>query len=314
LLKDIDISVVLPVYNGGEKLSLSIDSVLRQTYPNFELLIIDDCSPDNSWSMISAIKDERVCIYKNDENKGLFYNLNFLIKQSKGRLIKLWAQDDIMYPNCLSSFVQFHSDNPEIGFSYSGRDMIDENGNIKPNETEDKTPAIISSELHAKIAFFTGSIAGNIANVCINKEALLKVGYFNEQMKISADFDMWVRLAKEYKTGFINEKLIQLRDHENQLSRRDEYYIYHVKEDRQVYQNLFSYCSPALKKTGKKMLRRYKLNFYYTLMLQAFLKGKIKLGIQFLKELQAFDNFFVLSYFFILSRIKKRAIPATLFE
>ena len=304
-----EMAVILPVYNGGEYLKLSLQSVLHQNFENVEILIIDDCSTDGSFDYLQSIKDERISLYKNEQNRGLFYNINFLISQSNSTLIKLWAQDDIMYPQCLQSFITFHKQYPDIGFSYSGRDMIDENGIIKPSDRVDNTPAIISTELHAKIAYYTGSIAGNIANVCINKKALEKVGPFNEAMKISADFDMWVRLAQHYETGFINEKLIQLRDHKGQLSRNEKYYINHVKEDLEVFRYLNAYISKDVSKEGKKILRSHKLQFYYTLMLQSFLKGQVKTGWQYLKLLASIDNFFLLSTRYFLMKIKKTAAP-----
>src|SRR5688572_14924881 len=122
------ISVVLPVYNGGAYLQLSVESVLNQSFQNFELLIVDDCSGDNSPLYLDRLTDPRVKFFKNDQNRGLFFNLNFLIRESSSTLIKLWAQDDVMYPHCLERFVAFHLANPGIGFSYSGRDIIDEHG------------------------------------------------------------------------------------------------------------------------------------------------------------------------------------------
>jgi glycosyltransferase involved in cell wall biosynthesis len=284
------ISIILPVYNGEKYLAQSVESVLTQSLQNFELLILDDCSTDASWQYINNCNDTRISKYKNESNKGLFYNLNFLIKRSKSSLIKLWAQDDIMYPHCLESFVAFHRQHPGIGFSYSGRDIIDEKGNVRKLEIIDNTPAIISTGLHARIAFFTGSIAGNIANVCISKQALNKVGLFNEEMKISADFEMWVRLAKEHDTGFIADKLIQLRDHEGQLSRKEQYYINHLREDLQVYQYLLGYINEEQIKEGKTILRNHKFLFYYTLMMKAFCKGSLRSGFAFFKALRKFDK------------------------
>lgn len=298
-------SVVLPVYNGGEYLKQSLRSVLNQDLLDFEILIIDDCSTDSSLEYLQSINDPRITLFKNEQNRGLFFNLNFLISQSKSVLIKLWAQDDIMYPNCVESFVAFHDQYPEIGFSYSGRDIIDENGTIKPTDKIDNTPTIISTALHAKIAYFTGSIAGNIANVCINKKALDKVGPFNEQMKISADFDMWVRLAKEHNTGFIREKIIQLRDHDKQLSRNEKYYINHVREDLQVYHYLDSYVTPRQRSEGHKLLMNYKLVFYYTLMVKTFLKGQLSLASSYFKELSQYENFLKLTGIFF----KKKLFP-----
>lgn len=299
------ISVVLPVYNGGDYLKLSVDSVLKQHLQNFEFLILDDCSNDGSYQYLQSLNDDRIKLFKNKSNKGLFYNLNFLIAQSSSPLIKLWAQDDIMYPHCLASFVNFHQLHPHIGFSYSGRIIIDVHGNVKQSDRVDHTPEIISTELHARIAYYTGSIAGNIANVCISKKALDKVGLFNEQMKISADFDMWVRLAEHHETGFIKENLIQLRDHSGQLSRNESYYINHVREDLEVYRYLDSYVQPSIRMEGKMIMRKQKLTFYYTLMVKAFLKGNIRTAYGFYKELSGYTNFIDLSVHFLRSKIYK---------
>jgi glycosyltransferase involved in cell wall biosynthesis len=305
-----DITVILPVYNGGNYLKESVNSVLAQDHKNFELLIIDDCSSDNSYPWLQSLQDGRICLFKNENNRGLFYNLNFLAGKAKSRLVKLWAQDDIMYPNCLSSFVAFHKEHDGIGFSYSGRDIINASGQILTVPGIDKTPSLISPDLHARIAFFTGSIAGNIANVCISKTALDAVGPFNESMKISADFDMWVRLAKNNDTGFIRASLIQLRDHSGQLSRKESLYINHVRDDLTVYKYLINYVSPEIKKEGRFLLRNHKLVFYYTLMLKALLNGNISNAFSFYKELSNFDNFFVLSYCFVKSKLFGVKIPS----
>ncbi len=306
------IAVILAVFNGGDYLKQSVESVLSQDLTNFEFLVLDDCSTDGSYEWLQGLNDSRIHLFKNETNKGLFYNLNFLIKQSNSPLIKLWSQDDIMYPHCLFSFVDFHGRHPGIGFSYSGRDMIDENGRIKENNSIDHTPEIISIELHAKIAYYTGSIAGNIANTCISKTALDKVGLFKEAMKISADFDMWVRLAEHYEKGFIREKLIQLRDHEGQLSRNEKYYINHVREDLQVYQYLNGYVSEQQKYEGKKILRNHKLVFYYTLMMKALLKGDFKTTVAYARQLASIDHLFLLTVAFVKAKIRKPHKPAFL--
>src|SRR5438046_2777243 len=102
------ISVILPVYNGIKFVEDSVISVLQQNFRNFELLIVDDCSTDGSWEYLKTLNDSRVTIFKNPKNCGLFYNLNFLIGKSRGNLIKLWSQDDIMYSHCLASILSFH--------------------------------------------------------------------------------------------------------------------------------------------------------------------------------------------------------------
>jgi len=298
-----DISVILPVYNGGQYLKYAVESVLQQTHTDFEFLIINDCSTDNSGQYLKSLNDNRIQLFTNTSNKGLFWNLNYLISKCNSPLIKLWAQDDIMYPNCLSCFKNIHLTHPQIGFSYSKVRHIDESGNFYKPEKEDITPEIISSDLHALISFEYGCIAGNIANTCISRNALNKVGFFNENMRISADFEMWVRIAQFFQVGFINEPVIMLRDHKEQLSRNEKYYLNHVIEDLQVYRYLQSYVPVNIRKEGKKKLREKKLIFYYTLMLKTFFKGEFITGFKYLQLLNKQDNLLILSFRFFHKKI-----------
>lgn len=297
------ISIILPVYNGIKYLKESVTSVLQQDIKNFEFLIIDDCSTDKSWEYLLTIKDDRIRLYQNDTNKGLFFNLNSLIQQSGSPLIKLWAQDDIMLPNCLKETIQFHNKHPEIGFSYTGRDYMYEDSVPFTLGDNDSTPPIVNKELHARIAFFTGSIAANISTVTLVKEALITVGLFNEKMKISGDFEMYVRFAKEFPIGFIRAKLVLVREHKEQLSQQEKYYINLLQEDIIAYKYLFSYLNDNQKKDGRTLLRNHKLLFYYTLMIKAILKGNFRAFITFFKTLNAFDNILVLSLYFFRNRI-----------
>ena len=300
------ISIILPVYNGIKYLHQSVSSVLKQDFKDFEFLIIDDRSSDGSWEYLQSLKDKRITLFRNEHNRGLFFNLNFLIKKSCAPVIKLWSQDDVLYPNCIKEVAAFHTLHPEIGFSYTARDHIDALGNEMIITKKDDTPAIVSSELHARIAFFTGSIAGNIANVAITRSALDSVGLFNEQMKISGDFEMWVRLAKERPVGFIKQQLVQLRSHKEQLSGQEKYYIYHLNEDILAYKILLGYVNRQQQKEGRSLMRNHKLLFYYTLMIKALLKGKIKIAWQFCRKLHRFDNIFLLSGYYIKNRLSAK--------
>lgn len=302
-----EIVIVLPVYNGGGYLPLSVESVLTQSLQDFEFYILDDCSSDESWTYLTTLQDKRIRLFRNEKNKGLFYNLNFLINNSTAPLIKLWSQDDIMYPQCLEKTVAFHKKHPHIGFSYSERHYIDDAGTLMPREVTDRTPEIVPTPLHSRIAFYTGSIAGNIANVTLSRFAVNKVGLFREDMKISGDFDMWVRLARDHNIGFLKEPLIQLRDHKNQLSRQEKYYVFHLKEDLQVYNYLIGYVSQDELIKGRRLLRNYKLLFYYTLMVKALLKGRLKTFAEFYSSLARFDNIGLLTISFMRQRVFQRS-------
>src|SRR5579875_304559 len=269
-----DISIILPVYNGGKYLIQSVESVLTQSLTDFEFLILDDCSSDGSWEYLSSLNDSRITLYRNEKNKGLFYNLNFLIKNSKSALVKLWSQDDIMVNIALEEIVAFHQMYPDLGFSYTALEFIDEEGQriIKPPKVDD-TPTIVGTTLHAKICFYSGSIAGNIANVTLTKKALDKVGLFNDQMSMSGDFEMWVRIAEFFDIGFLKKPLILLRDHSGQLSKQDKHCLKVLCEDIAAYNYLFRYLPEDLQRYGKRQLRNHKLVHYYTLMIKKFMKG-----------------------------------------
>jgi glycosyltransferase involved in cell wall biosynthesis len=302
------IAVILPVYNGMPYLIKSVNSVLEQSLPDFDLHILDDRSTDGSWEWLSGLGDPRIKLSRNPVNKGLFPNLNLLAASTDAPLIKLWSQDDILEPEYLRKTVEFHGLHPEIGFSYTGADRIDEHDRPLPSPDVDNTPAIVSTELHARIAFFTGSIAGNIANVTLSRAAFERVGPFREDMRISGDFDMWVRLAQHHPVGFIRERLIRLRSHSGQLSRQEKYYIFHLKEDIQVYKYLLGYVPPESYKEGRRLLRNYKLMFYYTVMISAFLKGRWSTALTLFKDMSTFDNMLMLSWTFFQQRILKRNV------
>jgi glycosyltransferase involved in cell wall biosynthesis/lysophospholipase L1-like esterase len=136
------VSICLPVFNGARHLSEAIDSALSQTYSDFELLIADDCSVDDSPTIIDryAKQDKRVIAWRNERNQGLFPNYNICIKRASGKYIKPFAQDDVFQPTLLERLVGILDDNSSISVVACARRPIDANGlPIKPaSEIEGK--------------------------------------------------------------------------------------------------------------------------------------------------------------------------------
>ncbi|UAY50674.1 glycosyltransferase family 2 protein [Ferruginibacter albus] len=298
------ISVILPVYNGIKYLALSVESVLTQSYIDFDFHIIDDCSKDGSWEYLSSLKDSRIKLYRNEVNKGLFYNLNFLLKKAETDLVKLWSQDDIMYSNCLYELLKFHGRYPGISFSYSDRDLIDGEGKVEERLIKDDTPEYISPWLHAKIMLYTGSIAGNISNVCLNKKLIDEqgIGYFNEDMRYSGDLDMWERLTRENYIGRVRIKLIQLRNHTGQLSRQSNMAIKQLKENIVIYSNLDRRL-PSNLKSYRSLCYNWKRNVYYYSVAIHFLRhGSFKLAKEYFKETTKLASAFSLIYHWVISK------------
>jgi glycosyltransferase involved in cell wall biosynthesis len=267
------VSVILPVFNGGRFLKSSIDSVIGQGFENIELLIWNDGSEDDSASVIESYHDERVRKFVSTENQGLFRTLNLLIAQATGDLIKLWSQDDVMKTNCVAESVKFMERHPSVGMAYSAYDIIADSGELLRAAPVDLTPEVIAPNVAAQIMFYHGSITGNIANVMIRRSALEAVGLFREDLVVSGDFEMWVRLAEVYPLGFIKEPLILLRSHRGQFSRRNGIYIQFMREDFDIIQTLVNRLPTQILDHARRYDRRHRQVQYVHHFLRCLLSG-----------------------------------------
>ncbi|WP_113637915.1 glycosyltransferase family 2 protein [Nubsella zeaxanthinifaciens] len=245
------ISVVLPVYNGSEYLEIAINSVIKQNLQDFEFIICDDCSTDNSMSIIKAIiKDfpNRITLLQNQTNQGLFKTLNLLLSNTSAPYIHLWAQDDIMKPDCLEKVLNFHLSHPEISMSYHQVNYVNEKNEFDNSPISDGTPSIIDKRRYTKTSAYWGCMPGNIANVTLTKNAIINCGLFNHNFTVSGDFEYWTRLVNFQPIGYLKEPLIFLRRHEKQLSRKPSSILYAMKEDIPIHKNLIDMADPADKK------------------------------------------------------------------
>jgi glycosyltransferase involved in cell wall biosynthesis len=125
------ISVIMSVYNDERYVSKSIESILNQTYKDFEFIITDDCSKDGSLQILRqfAINDSRIVLVENKENLKLTKNLNNMLSLARGELIARMDSDDISFPDRFEKQVGIFASNPEVDFVFTGTILIDENGN-----------------------------------------------------------------------------------------------------------------------------------------------------------------------------------------
>jgi glycosyltransferase involved in cell wall biosynthesis len=285
-----EISVLLPVYNGQRYLRESIDSLLAQSFQNFELIIWDDQSTDESSNIIAGYDDPRIRRFANPRNRGLFKTLNSAIEKARAPLIRLWSQDDIMKRNCLEEEVAFLARHPDVGMSYCPYDVIDEHGNLVRQPPEDPTPEIVSPALAAQIMFYHGSITGNIANVMLKKSVLEKNGGFREDLRIAGDFEMWVRISETRTIGHLCKPMIYLRDHAEQFSRQAESYVTCMSEEHGIYEALLKRQPPSELDYARKYDRRHRYLQYVHFMIRSFLFGNFKTAIASYQAIRRFEN------------------------
>lgn len=204
------VSIVLPVYNGERFLAESIDSVIAQTYQNWELIIIDDCSSDSSPEIAKryAEHDSRIRYYRNEHNLKLPKSLNRGFSLSKGDYLS-WTSDDNLYlPEAIEKMVL--SLKSEIAdFVFASCDLIDENGNVfetylVPNASECKSRIL----------------GGNIVGACFmyTRKVYMQVGEYNTERFLVEDYDYWLRIISQFKVTSISDVLYLYRQHSASLT------------------------------------------------------------------------------------------------
>ena len=125
----VDITVLIALYNSEKYIKETIESLLNQTFKNFEILIINDASTDNSVNVVNSINDDRIRLIHNETNKGICLTRQKGIKEAKGKYIAILDADDLAMPNRLEKQFLFLENNPEIVLCGTNANFIDENNN-----------------------------------------------------------------------------------------------------------------------------------------------------------------------------------------
>lgn len=206
------ISVVIPVYNGSNYMREAVESVLAQTYTNYEILLIDDGSKDNTWEIIQEYvqkyPDKIRGFHK--ENGGVSTALNLGIAEMKGEWFAWLSHDDLWLPEKLEKQVAFMNLCPSGGLYYSGYYYINETGDI----LEAKDGAFFPSSIN--VAVLLGKNYINGITVLIRKDCLDAVGGFDTQYRCVQDWDLWIKIALKYDIYLLPEKLAKNRLHSSQ--------------------------------------------------------------------------------------------------
>ena len=294
------ISVVLPVYNGRRYLKTSIESVLNQTHRDFELIIWDDGSTDETVALMAGYLDSRVRRFASDRNRGLFTTLNLAIQQSKGEYIRLWSQDDVMKPNCLERQLAFLERNTQLAMVYCMCDKIGDDQQVAIPADFKSHPKIIDPQVASEIMFHHGSITGNIANVMLRKSALNDVGLFREDLLVSGDFEMWVRLTERWPIGFLDESLMYLRIHKEQFSRRSGLFPTFMREDGPIFETLIGRLPSELKDHAKRYDRRHRQLNYFRYFVRSLLVLDWRTAAEAYRQIRRFSPF-VLFWLWLLT-------------
>lgn len=198
------VSVVIAAYNKAGLTVRTVESVLSQTYPNLEIIVVDDGSTDNTKQRLASYGKKIKYVYK--QNGGACSARNLGIKLSQGEYIGLLDCDDLYFPQKIDRSITYLRENPQFGFVYSAAYYIDQDDNILRKYADYKNPYIgwISQNLVVR-NFICNS------TVVIRKSCFDKAGFFDQAIFTPADWDMWIRLSQNYQAGYIREALTKYR-------------------------------------------------------------------------------------------------------
>lgn len=247
------VSIVLPVYNGAEHVGESIGSILEQSYQNIELIVVDDCSTDDTPKVIKTFmeQDARVKYIRNEINQKLPESLNIGFAQAKGEYYT-WTSDDNRYrSNAIAEMVAYMEQDAQTGMVYCDYTIIDEAGKEKrENILEDPERLIWTNAVGACFLY--------------RREVAEKVGRYDKGMFLAEDYDYWLRISQVSKLTHLNKNLYYYRQHGKSLTATRKEQIRHqtvllwfvhwefIFKKLKGIKTKFRYCDMILNMEGEK--------------------------------------------------------------
>ena len=206
------VSVVMAAYNYAQYIAQAIESVQKQTFTDWELIIVDDGSTDNTEDIVRPFLADRRIRYHKQENGGQPKAENQGVNLARAELIAFLDADDAWLPEKLEKQIPLFKNRPEVGVVYTGLYVMDENGIVDHGTAYCKRlrGSLLKESLITTIPPFSSSMVRR----CVFDE----VGFFNEAFAIVVDYDFWIRTATRYEFDYVDAPLLQYRTGHTNLS------------------------------------------------------------------------------------------------
>lgn len=302
------ISILVPVYNHEKFIGDTINSVINQTYQNWEMLIVDDCSIDGSWDIIQeyAKKDNRIKAFRNEFNKGLILNWKFLIDNSKGECIAFLEGDDLFHKDNLKKKTEIFEKYPEVEMVYCNFKVISENGEILIEDNFKKNKIRLYQNekiLPEDFIFARNAPLSSYSQVMIKRDIVSVSGYprsldLKEKIFLPSDWDFNFRISTKNKIYALDEILLRYRKHLNNNSSNtikvsaqiemilDEYesnfcndiavsQAIRYMRGKTKYFNILHYIENGRKKEARSEAWKYVRNYPSNLIRDTYLNAKL---------------------------------------
>lgn len=209
------VSVCIPTYRGATHIRAAVDSVLAQTFTDFELLIVDDNSPDDTFAIASSYRDARVRCLSNPRNLGPQDNWNRCLAEAKGRYFKLLPQDDVLAPSCLQREVEVleTDERQQIALVFCARTIVDARSRpvLVRRPFGRKGRRLTADAIFRRCLRRGTNVIGEPGGVLFRRALVDTVGPFDAAFGYVVDLDYWLRLLAHGDGYYIPEALVSFR-------------------------------------------------------------------------------------------------------
>jgi glycosyltransferase involved in cell wall biosynthesis len=250
------VSIVMPSYNCGRFVRETIESVRKQTYSNWEILFVDDCSTDETEAIVRSFDDSRIRYYRNENNSGAAVSRNLALREAKGRWIAFLDSDDLWKPEKLEKQIRFMEEN-SYHFSYTGRDFID----------EDSRPLhkLVTGPRHiTKRGMFNFCWVGCLS-VMYDANVIGVVQIID--IKKNNDYALWLKAIKKADCYLLDENLASYRVRKGSISNQSyiklikwHYQLFRECEEMSVFASAFYTVKNLIFGVVKKVFYTTKLS------------------------------------------------------
>lgn len=305
------VSVVFTSYNHAEYLRQALDSLVNQTYNNLELIIIDDCSTDNSQSILIQYEHlPNVILKLNDVNSGSYVKAsNYGASFAKGEFILFAQCDDYADPNQISKLVEMATANPEVAVVYSRSNLVDQNGTFISDDfsiREKKFKKLCGNNClipgNKMFEFLTvACVIPNLSAAIIKRKVYQKVGGLSEEYLVASDWDFWLKISQNHSFFYISESLNNFRQHNTTIRHK-------TKINKQLMEIFCVFEEHIERNKSDKKIKRNLLtgfgNIWFTYFLEAPYPVFLSLFSLLNKTSQKYPSMLIFFLFGILGKLK----------
>lgn len=260
----VEISVIIPTYNCGRFIAQAIDSVLAQTFQDFEIIVVDDGSNDDTRKIINRYGEKVKYLYQ--QQTGVSCARNRGINASTGRFIAFLDADDLWLPTKLEKQMELFHSAENIGMVFTENCLFDSQGVFKKKTGKRR---LMNGNLARNIFLLSGVVT---PTVMVKKNILDEIGGFEESLMCAEDDNLWIRIAALYKVRLIDEPLAKIRDHESRLTKEKSLII------QSIFQNIEFLCSKygdEVKNVIEPVVAKKKASLYFDMGYEYFERGNL---------------------------------------